>query len=267
MTNGNSFYEAAPYKLVVHAFKTVTMALLANSKAQIRGPILGLRSQSLSPSTASTSNTTTGIRVTPMARRKASSKSILPFVSAHRVVSSTSTLPSLAFTRSASSSSTPTTSSNYPTTSSSPLSEPTSTAVPPAPQTSTLNWNEYLSLRRSRRRYNLVSSISTSACTTAAGLTALNQNFEYIGSLVGLDPIFTLGIATVSSAGIGWLSGPVLGSAVFNILHRRVRKDMEEVSQALFLNLGRWCRVVSARLMRRMTERKRLLPPHQAAPS
>ncbi len=58
----------------------------------------------------------------------------------------------------------------------------------------------------------------------------MNQNFEYVGSLVGLDPIFTLGIATVSSAGIGWLSGPILGSAMFNMLHRRVRKDMEEVN-------------------------------------
>ncbi len=207
------------------------MALLANSKAQIRGPILGLRSQSIASSTiASTSNTTTGTRATPMVPRNASTTPIPSFISTYRVASSNSTPPSLTLTRCASSSSTSTTSSNYPTTPSAPVSEPTPAAAPPASQTSTLSWNEYLSLRRSRRRYNLVSSISTSACTTAAGLTALNQNFEYVGSLVGLDPIFTLGIATVSSAGIGWLSGPILGSAMFNMLHRRVRKDMEEVN-------------------------------------
>lgn len=207
------------------------MTLLANSKAQMRGPIRGLRSQStVSSTTASTSNGITGTRVIPMIARNLSSKSVPSFISTHRLISPSSTPPSLTLTRSASSSSTSTTSSNYPTTPSTPASEPTSAVAPQAPQFSTLNWNQYLSLRRSRRRYNLVSSISTSACTTAAGLTALNQNFEYIGSLVGLDPIFTLGIATVSSAGLGWLNGPILGSAVFNMLHRKVRKDMEEVS-------------------------------------
>lgn len=207
------------------------MALLANSKAQMRGPILALRSQpAMSSTTASSSNSTTGTRVKPMIARNASSKSIPSLITTHRLLSPSSTPPFLTLTRSARSSSTSTTSSNYPTTPSTSTSEPTSAAVPLASHTSTLNWNEYLSLRRSRRRYNLVSSISASACTTAAGLTALNQNFEYIGSLVGLDPIFTLGIATVSSAGIGWLNGPILGSAMFNMLHRKVRKDMDEVS-------------------------------------
>lgn len=104
----------------------------------------------------------------------------------------------------------------------------TTQASPPPP--AQLNWNDYLSLRRSRRRYNLVSSIATSICTTAAGMTAVQQNVEQINSLVGLDSITTLAISTLASAGVGWLSGPVLGTAVFNLTHKSVRGEMAAVS-------------------------------------
>ena len=105
------------------------------------------------------------------------------------------------------------------------------TSSPPPPSTS-LTWNDYLALRRSRRNYNLVASVATCAGSTAGGVLLVNNYFELIGSYITLDPFFIIIIGTVASAGIGWLSGPILGNAVFRMFHRRVTGEMAEVKTA-----------------------------------
>lgn len=60
------------------------------------------------------------------------------------------------------------------------------------------------------------------------------QNFDQLGGLFGLDPFIVLGLATASSAGVGWLAGPFLGNAVFGVVYRRFRGQITEVS------LGSW---------------------------
>ena len=105
-----------------------------------------------------------------------------------------------------------------------------SEATPPSsPPSAYLTWNDYLSLRRSRRNYNLVASVLTSACTTAGGLSIVSNHFDAIGTWMTLDPLFIMGIGTIVSAGAGWLSGPILGNALFRMLHRRLTGEMVEV--------------------------------------
>lgn len=105
---------------------------------------------------------------------------------------------------------------------------PPSTSSPPS--ASSLTWNDYLALRRSRRHYNLASSVSTAACTTYGGLYVLNSYFDQLATLTGFDPLIILALGGVSSAGAGWLSGPILGSAVFRMFHRKVQGEMVVVS-------------------------------------
>lgn len=59
------------------------------------------------------------------------------------------------------------------------------------------------------------------------------QSAEYenqLASVIGLDPLITLGLATFACAGLGWLAGPFFGGAIFGVLNRRVRPQMIAVS-------------------------------------
>ena len=104
-------------------------------------------------------------------------------------------------------------------------SNPASSSSPPT----SLTWNEYLALRRSRRNYNLAASVATSACTTAGGLTLVSTYFDLIGTWITPEPVIIGGLGLVLSAGTGWLSGPILGSTMFRMSHRKVVGEMAKV--------------------------------------
>lgn len=117
----------------------------------------------------------------------------------------------------------------------------TTTTTPPlspSPSSSTstltsqppLTWNAYLTLRKTRRRYNLASSLLSSLLTTAGGVTLISRlNLESM-NIFGLDPFLVLGLSTVGSGGVGWLLGPFLGNAVFKVVYRRLGGQIDEVS-------------------------------------
>ena len=109
------------------------------------------------------------------------------------------------------------------------------TTTTTSPQTTTISWNDYLALRKTRRRYNLIASIFTSLGTTSLGVTVLSrQNFDQLGGLFGLDPFIVLGLATASSGAVGWLLGPFVGNALFGMVHRKVGRQIAEVSDEVF---------------------------------
>ncbi|KAK1833740.1 mitochondrial import protein Pam17 [Podospora conica] len=56
-------------------------------------------------------------------------------------------------------------------------------------------------------------------------------------SKVPLDPFVTLGLMTFSSAALGWLVGPVLGSVIFNLFHRRFKTQMAVKESQLFARI------------------------------
>ena len=104
-----------------------------------------------------------------------------------------------------------------------------SPSAPASPASTPLAWNEYFILRRSRRNYNLIASIGACACTTTGGAVLIDKYSELIGTWITLEPIPMALIGIVASAAVGWLSGPMFGSAVFRMLHRRVSGEMIEV--------------------------------------
>ncbi|KAI1158392.1 Pam17-domain-containing protein [Nemania serpens] len=92
---------------------------------------------------------------------------------------------------------------------------------------SKLDWNHFFQLRKTRRRIQLASSIVTMAVGgTGGAMLLVNMNMDWLLSKVPMDPIFALGIITLSFSGLGWLAGPSLGSAIFYSLKRGVKRPM-----------------------------------------
>lgn len=55
----------------------------------------------------------------------------------------------------------------------------------------------------------------------------------------GLDPMLASIIALVASAGAGWLTGPIIGTAVFNLLHGNVRDEMATKEKDFYSRIKR----------------------------
>lgn len=92
--------------------------------------------------------------------------------------------------------------------------------------TPTLDWNKFFTLRKTRRRYQLGCSVATMvAGGSVAGLVLINIDMEWLGK-IPLDPFITLGLMTMSSAALGWLAGPSIGSAFFYMAKRGVKTPM-----------------------------------------
>jgi len=70
---------------------------------------------------------------------------------------------------------------------------------------------------------------------TAGAVLLVNMNMDWLLSKVPMDPFFALGIITLSFAGLGWLAGPVLGSALFHLYKRGVKRPMA-LKEAEFFN-------------------------------
>lgn len=99
-----------------------------------------------------------------------------------------------------------------------------------------LTWNEFLRLRKIRRRFNLVASASLAAVSFVTGLGWLSeQNLEQLGSqLFGMDPLFVMGLSALGFAGAGWVVGPFIGSAIWRASYSSRVKGMAAVSLPAF---------------------------------
>lgn len=83
-----------------------------------------------------------------------------------------------------------------------------------------LTWDRFFNLRQRRRWVNLASSLGTSVTTIAiAGPILAQQDIDtWAAQLSGIDPIFVLGIATLSVGAGGWLLGPTIGTQIFKMM-------------------------------------------------
>ena len=98
------------------------------------------------------------------------------------------------------------------------------------PREGELDWNFFLQLRRLRRRYNLASSIFTSFVSTSVGMGYLaNKEIDVTQTILGMDPLIMFGLATVGCGAAGWLAGPSLGGAAFNVVKKRWIVQIAEV--------------------------------------
>ncbi|KAI4124422.1 MAG: hypothetical protein LQ347_005745 [Umbilicaria vellea] len=143
-------------------------------------------------------------------------------------------------TRLASTSTTPTSIHSTPSTSSTTASS--SAASSSSDSVLPLTWNEFLRLRKVRRRFNLVASVSTATVTTLGGISILSQqDLEALsGQVFGLDPFMVLGLATAGCGAVGWLIGPVLGGTVFGIWYRRFGAQIAEKEREFFHRIKRY---------------------------
>ncbi|KAI0117028.1 Pam17-domain-containing protein [Daldinia grandis] len=93
--------------------------------------------------------------------------------------------------------------------------------------TPTLDWNTFFVLRKTRRRFQIASGILTMAIGgTAGAILLVNMDMDWLLTKVPMDPFLALGIVTLSFAGLGWLAGPSVGSALFYTLKKGVKKPM-----------------------------------------
>lgn len=106
------------------------------------------------------------------------------------------------------------------------------------PETVALDWNTFFKLRKTRRRIQQLSSVVLGLTSgTGAGMVLSTGSADALVGKVPLDPFVTLGLMTFSTAALGWLVGPVLGSVVFNLFHRRFKTQMAVKESLLFARI------------------------------
>jgi len=59
-------------------------------------------------------------------------------------------------------------------------------------------------------------------------------------SQIPLDPFITLGLITFTCGGVGWLVGPIVGTAVFNFRNRKFRGQMDEKEKEFYRRIKRF---------------------------
>lgn len=81
-----------------------------------------------------------------------------------------------------------------------------------------MTWPEFFQLRKKERVYNTVSSVLTA-------IVFVNGSWFYFSTLeidptqtiLGFDPLMTISVGMIGFAGVGWLLGPIFGSALFKV--------------------------------------------------
>ncbi|CAI6341484.1 unnamed protein product [Periconia digitata] len=99
-----------------------------------------------------------------------------------------------------------------------------------------LTWNDFLALRRTRRKINVVASGFTSVATLYSGLRVfIEQGWDAtLSASVGIDPLMVTGISSFAMLAAGWLLGPVFGGAVFNMRYRGIRGEIMDKEREFF---------------------------------
>jgi len=104
-----------------------------------------------------------------------------------------------------------------------------------------LDWNTFFKLRKSRRWYQLGSSVGTGVSGFVSGAQILTQSdMDSIVSQIPLDPFITLGLITFTCGGVGWLLGPIVGTAIFNFRNREFRGQMDEKEKEFYRRIKRF---------------------------
>ncbi|KAA1469225.1 mitochondrial import protein Pam17 [Dentipellis sp. KUC8613] len=98
-------------------------------------------------------------------------------------------------------------------------SKTTASAAPQEKQT--LSWPDYLTIRKKKRRYEMVLTAPCMLAGLAGGASYFGQwAMEAPKHIMGIEPIFFFGGATLTCVGAGYLLGPIIGSAVWRMTHR-----------------------------------------------
>lgn len=100
---------------------------------------------------------------------------------------------------------------------------------------SSLNWVEYLNLKKQNNRLNVASSVFTSVAGVFVTLTYLgNIEIQVDKPIMGLDPLMVMGGAVILGGGVGYLFGPFIGTALFNLKNRAAMHQFK-IKDQIFL--------------------------------
>ncbi|KIJ44303.1 hypothetical protein M422DRAFT_168336 [Sphaerobolus stellatus SS14] len=122
-----------------------------------------------------------------------------------------------------------------------------------------MNWPEYFRVRRSKRRWELLASIPSTVVSLGLGAYYLgNMETDPTKPIFGIDPIFVLGAATLGIGGmlvfiitetassnriyivgVGYLLGPVIGSAAWRLKHRQILPLLEAREREFYKHIAR----------------------------
>ncbi|GAC75079.1 hypothetical protein PANT_14c00026 [Moesziomyces antarcticus T-34] len=121
-------------------------------------------------------------------------------------------------------------------------SSASSSASPPPSSSSAgnLSWDNYLQLRRSRRLAGMVTTIPTTLLAgAAAGSYFLTLEIDPSNTIAGLDPIYINAGLTLACTGLGWLTGPTVGTAIWGLLHRKNAKQIAHKDHDFYEHIKR----------------------------
>ncbi|KAI0313125.1 mitochondrial import protein Pam17 [Amylostereum chailletii] len=91
-----------------------------------------------------------------------------------------------------------------------------------------LPWPEYLAIRKAKRKWEMALTIPCIVAGLAGGAAYFGSlEMDPTKPILGIDPLFFFGGATLSCAGVGYLTGPIIGSTFWRLTHRRTMALIE----------------------------------------
>lgn len=98
-----------------------------------------------------------------------------------------------------------------------------------------LSWVEFLNLKKQNNRLNVASSVLTGLGGAFITLTYLgNIEIQVDKPIMGLDPFMVMGGAVLLGGGVGYMFGPFLGTALFNLKNRAALQQFK-IKDQVFL--------------------------------
>jgi hypothetical protein len=105
---------------------------------------------------------------------------------------------------------------------------PFTSSTPPNPDR--LSWDEFLRLRRQRRLSGVIASVPSSMLGIYGGLQYFGSGeIDPTQTILGFDPIVMNSLFVLGCGVMGWLIGPTVGRGVWQVLHRRQSRLINEV--------------------------------------
>ncbi|KAF9532906.1 mitochondrial import protein Pam17 [Crepidotus variabilis] len=87
----------------------------------------------------------------------------------------------------------------------------------------TLNWPEYLAIRKSKRVWTTVATVPCALLGFAGGVVYFGtQEADPLKPIMGIDPFFFYGLCTMGCVGVGAIVGPTLGSALWRAKNKTI---------------------------------------------
>ncbi|KAL5636956.1 hypothetical protein ACGC1H_000808 [Rhizoctonia solani] len=91
-----------------------------------------------------------------------------------------------------------------------------------------LSWSEYLTIRRKKRRWEIATTIPSTFLGLSAGLSYFGSIESDPSSLIlGVEPIYIYGLATMGCGGLGYLLGRCFGNSLWRMTHRQILPRIE----------------------------------------